>query len=110
MKRISLFCALLSISSISHAFTLTEQHCDLLQEGTETMVQQNREGMSLEAVKFDVENHYRDGPNKQAYEDIKPFIYAVTEEYYSNNALAEIDYASVIGRNCRENIGNSTKK
>jgi hypothetical protein len=118
VKRIALFCALLSLAATSHAttaakptkvFIMTAQHCDLFQEGTARMVKQNREGMSLEASKFSIENEYLTGPNKLVYSQIKPYLYAVTDEYYDNQSLAEIDYASVIGRNCRDMIGRTAQ-
>ena len=119
MKGISLFIALLCVAftcqaqvskkPIEVAFVMTAQHCDLLQEGAAKMVQQNREGMSEDAAKFSIENEYLDGPNKLAYSQIKRYIYAVTGEYYENHSLSEIDYASVIGRNCRDTIGQTAQ-
>ena len=108
MKHV-LFCVAFMFSAASQAFTMSAQHCDIFHEELSQLVAQKAAKVKLDEFKKYLEKEQKTATNPQAFKEIVPFIDAAAKEYYENDELAEEDYASAVGYNCRRAIGRNVK-
>lgn len=104
-----LFCVAFMFSAASQAFTMSAQHCDIFHDELSALVAQKAAKVKLEDFKKYLEKKQKASSNPQAFKEIIPFIDVAAKEYYENDELEDVDYASVVGYNCRRNIGRNVK-
>lgn len=104
-----IFCVTLMFSAASQAFTMSSDHCNIFHDELTVMVAQKAAQTDLDGFKKYLESEKEKASNKEAFNDIIPFIEAAAQEYYTTPELAEVDYPSAIGYNCLLAIGQSTK-
>lgn len=109
MKRTILFVALLITSAFANAFTMTKEHCELLEVETFATVVHKENGMSLYDSQRNVVETYNHVIGNEKYLDMMPYILAIKTEYFSEASLSEIDYVEAITRNCVSSIGQTAK-
>jgi hypothetical protein len=109
VKRTILFAALLTVSAFANAFTMTKEHCELLEVETFATVVHKENGMSLYDSQRNLVETYSHVVNNEKYLEMMPYTLAIKTEYYSEDSLSEIDYVEAITRNCIRSIGQSAK-
>lgn len=108
MKHV-LFCVAFMFSAASQAFTISEQHCEVFHNELNALVEQKAAKVKLEDFKKYLEKEQKTASNPQVFKEVIPLIDAAAQEYYENDELVEEDYVSVVGYNCRRNIGRNVK-
>lgn len=109
MKRTILFSILLSVNATSQAFTMTNEHCELLKEETATTVMYKEINETRYNRHRALVQTYEVSSEKELFLDMWPYVTAVIDEYYDNDMLTEIDYADAIDRGCLDKVGQEAK-